>query len=72
MHIAATLFVRKYIPSRRKATAGGNMVSLSQVKRREGGFSHYVIILLSEHDHKNSFCRTVIYTFSNKGIINIV
>ena len=33
-----------------------------------GGFSHYVIIPLCEHDHKNSCCRTVIYTFSNKGI----
>ena len=43
-----------------------------QKKIRAGGFSHYVIILLSEHDHKNSCCRTVIYTFSNKGIINIV
>ena len=35
-------------------------------KRRAGGFSHYVIILLSEHDHKNSCCRTVIYTFSKQ------
>ena len=58
-----------------KATPSGNTVSgqgLSQVKRRVGGFSHHVIILLSEHDHKNSCCRTVRYTFSNKGIINIV
>ena len=58
-----------------KATPSGNTVSdqgLSQVKRRAGGFSHYVIIVLSEHDHKNICCRTVIYTFSNKGIINIV
>ena len=34
-----------------KATPSGNTVSgqgLSQVKRRAGGFSHYVIILLSE------------------------
>ena len=57
-----------------KATPSGNTFSgqgLSQVKRRAGGFSYYVIILLSEHDHKNSCC-TVMYTFSNKGIINIV
>ena len=55
-----------------KATPSGNMVSgqgLSQVKRRVGRFSHYVIIPLGEHDHKNSCCRTVLYTFSNKGII---
>ena len=35
-----------------KATPSGNTVSgqgLSQVKRRAGGFRHYVIILLSEH-----------------------
>ena len=60
-----------FVISKGKATPSGNTVSgqgLSQVKRRAGGFSHYVIIPLSEHDHKNSCCRTVIYTFSNKGM----
>ena len=76
-HVVADRIRRKYCCSSTtagKATPSGDPVSgqgLSQVKRWAGGFSHYVIIPLSEHDHKDSCCRTVIYTFSNKGI-NIV
>ena len=40
--------------------------------KSRGGRAGLVIVIvpLSEHDHKNSCCRTVIYTCSNKGIIS--